>query len=131
MQRALVVAQIAVSVVLLAGAGLLTRTMMQLSEVNTGLAGDIEQVLTVPVPLLDPTRLFLAADGANKQLYDRMRREISALPGVIEVGLGSTMPLRSSAINFDLKAEGKTLPAGEAVPQADFRTASPLSLIHI
>ena len=37
LQRGLVVAQIAVSVVLLAGAGLLTRTMIQLSEVNTGL----------------------------------------------------------------------------------------------
>ena len=37
LQRGLVVAQVAVSVVLLAGAGLLTRTMMQLSDVRTGL----------------------------------------------------------------------------------------------
>jgi hypothetical protein len=37
LQRALVVLQIAVSVVLLAGAGLLTRTMLQLSDVRTGL----------------------------------------------------------------------------------------------
>src|SRR6185437_7270219 len=37
LQRALVVAQIAVSVVLLAGAGLLTRTMIRLSDVDTGL----------------------------------------------------------------------------------------------
>ena len=37
LQRGLVVAQIAVSVVLLAGAGLLTRTMMRLSDVDTGL----------------------------------------------------------------------------------------------
>src|SRR6185503_9976927 len=37
LQRGLVVAQIAVSVVLLAGAGLLTRTMIQHSEVDTGL----------------------------------------------------------------------------------------------
>ena len=39
MQRALVVAQIAVSVVLLAGAGLLTRTMLRLSEVMSKLPG--------------------------------------------------------------------------------------------
>ena len=38
------------SVVLLAGAGLLTRTMMQLSQVNTGLKS--EEVLTIQVPLL-------------------------------------------------------------------------------
>ena len=49
LQRGLVVAQIAVSVVLLAGAGLLTRTMLQLSEVDTGL--NAEEVLTMEVPL--------------------------------------------------------------------------------
>ena len=37
LQRALVVAQVAVSVVLLAGAGLLTRTMVRLADVDTGL----------------------------------------------------------------------------------------------
>ncbi len=125
LQRALVVAQIAVSVILLAGAGLLTRTMIQLSAVSTGLVGETEQVLTMPVPLLDPTRLSPTADAVNKELYDRMRREIRAIPGVIEVGLGSTMPLRRSMIDFDLKAEGKSLAVGEAVPHADFRTASP------
>ena len=123
LQRTLVVAQIAVSVVLLAGAGLLTRTMIQLSEVSTGLR--TEEVLTMPLSLLDPTRLRPEVDAANKALYDRMQREISALPGVIEVGLGSTMPLRGSSINFDVKVEGKALAAGQAVPQADFRTASP------
>src|SRR5207237_5189007 len=50
LQRGLVVAQIAVSVVLLAGAGLLTRTMIRLSEVSTGLR--TEEVLMLPVQLL-------------------------------------------------------------------------------
>ncbi|HUQ82049.1 MAG TPA: ABC transporter permease, partial [Gemmatimonadaceae bacterium] len=50
LQRGLVVAQIAVSVVLLAGAGLLTRTMIHLSEVETGLKA--EEVLAIEVPLL-------------------------------------------------------------------------------
>jgi predicted permease len=123
LQRGLVVAQIAVSVVLLAGAGLLTRTMIQLSDVDTGLKS--EEVLTMEVPLLNPARLVPQADVENKLLYDRMRQEISALPGVSEVGLGSNIPLRSSQIGFDLKAEGKSLAVGEAMPHADFRTASP------
>jgi predicted permease len=123
LQRALVVAQVAVSVVLLAGAGLLTRTMMELSQVSTGLR--TEEVLTMPVSLLDPTQVSPETDVRNKVLYDRMQREISALPGVVEVGLGSTMPLRSSAIAFDLKVEGESLAAGEAAPHPDFRTASP------
>jgi putative ABC transport system permease protein len=123
LQRGLVVAQVAVSVVLLAGAGLLTRTMLQLSDVSTGLR--TENVLTMPVPLLNPQHMTAAADADNKDRYDRMRRGISALPGVIEVGLGSTMPLETSPLAFDLKVEGKPTVAGEAVPHPDFRTASP------
>ena len=124
LQRGLVVAQIAVSVVLLAGAGLLTRTMMQLSEVRTGLQA--EDVLTMQVPLLALAGAFEpGADAAAKERYDRIRREVRALPGVIEVGLGSTMPLRNAVIQLDVKAEGKALATGEAMPHADYRTASP------
>ena len=123
LQRLLVVAQIAVSVVLLAGAVLLTRTMIRLSEVRTGLR--TEEVLTIPVSLLDPSRLSLAADLGNKELYGRMQREIRALPGVVEVGLGSTMPLRRSSLDFEVKADGNPLAPGEAIPRADLRTASP------
>jgi predicted permease len=123
LQRGLVVAQIAVSVVLLAGAGLLTRTMMQLSAVRTGLRA--EEVLTMPVPLVNPTQLTPATAAAAQQLYDRMRREIRALPGVVEVGLGSTMPLRNSLIGFDVTAEGQSRAVGEAMPHADFAPRAP------
>jgi putative ABC transport system permease protein len=50
LQRGLVVAQVAMSVVLLAGAGLLTRTLIQLSRLDTGL--DARQVLTMRVTQL-------------------------------------------------------------------------------
>jgi putative ABC transport system permease protein len=124
LQRGLVVAQIAVSAVLLSGAGLLTRTMIRLSDVSTGLKTG--EVLTMPVPLFVLTGGFdPKADVAAKEQYDRMQRAIRALPGVIDVGIGSTMPLRSSEILFDMKAEGKPLAVGEAIPRADVRTASP------
>jgi predicted permease len=125
LQRGLVVAQIAVSVVLLAGAGLLTRTMIRLSQVDTGLR--TEEVLTMQVPLLTPAQLLFdpRADAAAKDRYDRMRLEVAAIPGVIEVGLGSPMPLRSSDVRFDVKAEGKPLAAGAAMPRAELRTANP------
>src|SRR5213075_1312031 len=70
LQRGLVVAQIAVSVILLTGAGLLTRTMQRLSEVDTGLKA--EQVLTLEVPLNFGQR----TDADARALYDRMRLEI-------------------------------------------------------
>ena len=125
LQRGLVVAQVAVSVVLLAGAGLLTRTMIQLSNVETGLLH--EEVLTMQVPLLTPSQVMFdpAADVAAKARYEQMRTEVAALPGVVEVGVGSPMPLRRSDVRFDVKAEGKPLAAGEATPGAELRTASP------
>ena len=125
LQRALVVLQVAVSVVLLAGAGLLTRTMIRLADVNTGLR--TEEVLTMQVPLLTPTEMLTnpAADAGAKERYEIMRREVKALPGVIEVGVGSPMPLRSSDVRFDVKAEGITLTPGEALPHAELRTANP------
>src|SRR5205814_4669074 len=87
LQRGLVVAQIAVSVVLLAGAGLLTRTMIQLSDVNTGLR--TEQVLEVPVVLLSfgdgDFKRIMASVPAAFQGYERIKREIAALPGVSAV----------------------------------------------
>jgi putative ABC transport system permease protein len=119
LQRGLVVAQIAVSVVLLTGAGLLTRTMLQLSEVNTGL--NAEEVLTMEVPFDYGSR----SDADAKALFERMRLEIGALPGVKDVGVGSTMPLRTTDVQLDVKAEGRPLAAGEAMPRAEFRTADP------
>ena len=124
LQRGLVVAQVAVSVMLLAGAGLLTRTMIRLSAVDTGLK--TEEVLTIQVPLLTPGRAMdPRADAAAKEAYDRMRTEIRALPGVIEVGVGSPMPLQASGVRFDVKAEGRSLAPGEAMPNAELRTANP------
>jgi predicted permease len=124
LQRGVVVAQVAVSVVLLSGAGLLTRTMLRLSSVDTGLR--TEEILTMDVPLLDVSTVFLpGADAGAKERYDRILREIRAVPGVLGAGLGSISPLRRSTVSFEVKAEGKTLPVGAAVPRAEMRTANP------
>jgi predicted permease len=128
LQRGLVVAQIAVSVVLLAGAGLLTRTMIELSDVHTGLR--TEEVLTMPVQLVSFAdgnfERVMANDAGVKNDYDRMMREVRSLPGVVGVGLGSTPPLRvSDFTGLEVKAEGKTLAVGEATPRPDVRTADP------
>jgi predicted permease len=125
LQRGLVVVQVAVSVVLLAGAGLLTRTMMQLSELATGLRS--EEILTMEVNLLTPNELLSkpGADAAAKVRYEEMRSRIAALPGVTDVGLGYPVPLRGAEAGFEVKAEGKTVAVGEAPPHADLRTADP------
>ena len=121
LQRALVVAQIAVSVILLTGAGLLIRTMLELADVDTGYQA--EEVLTMDVPM-DFTSGRAPSDMVN--LYQRMQGELVAIPGVAQVGLGSTIPLRSGQrIQLELKALGRPVSSGEAIPRADYRTASP------
>ncbi|MBR9988493.1 MAG: ABC transporter permease [Gemmatimonadetes bacterium] len=119
LQQALVIAQIAVSVMLLTGAGLLTRTMQQLSVVDPGL--DTENVLTMEVPVdfgAQSTELAVSR-------YQRMQGELSALPGVRQVAFGSTMPLRSAGFMLEVKAENRSLAPGEAMPRAEYRTTSP------
>ena len=118
LQRALVVAQVAVSVVLLTGAGLLTRTMLTLSDVKDGLSA--RNVLTMEVPLG-----YTRPAAELRSTYERMRMEVAALPGVQEVSVASTMPLRTTEFALEIKAEGQVIQAGDAMPRAEFRTASP------
>ena len=120
LQQALVVAQVAVSVVLLTGTGLLVRSMQQLAAVDPGL--DTHNVLTMEVPA-DFTALTDQARAASR--YEQMQQELSTLPGVQVVGLGSTIPLRVAGFLLEIKAEGRTLGQGEPVPMAEYRTADP------
>ena len=122
-QRSLVVAQIAISVVLLTGAGLLTRTLTRLSELDTGLRAD--HVLTMQVTLLSRTDTSQASTAEAQQRFDDMRRQIAALPGVIAAGVGSTLPLRTEGAVMDLDVEGRPLSPSEPSPRADARGADP------
>ena len=87
LQRSLVVAQIAVSVVLLAGAGLLTARWSGCPNVSTGLktekSHDGGHASHAGAACSRPRR-------GGKGAYDRMKREVAALPGVIDVGVGFT-----------------------------------------
>jgi predicted permease len=119
LQRSLVVVQVAVSVVLLTGAGLLVRTLMKLQVVDAGVG--VENVLTMEVPMDGTGR----SSAEQLILYDQMREAIVALPGVREVGMGSIVPLRATEFKLDIKAEGSPLAPGEPTPNAVYRTASP------
>jgi predicted permease len=120
LQQALVVTQIAVSVILLTGAGLLVQSMQRLAAVDPGL--DTKNVLTMEVPAD-----FAAMTDRDAAIatYMRMATELKTIPGVQVVGLGSNVPLRSTQFQLDIRAEGHALGAGEPQPQAEFRTADP------
>jgi putative ABC transport system permease protein len=119
LQRSLVVAQIAVSVVLLSGAGLLTRTMILLSEVDDGLKK--QEVLTMQVPVAG----YGQNDTAQMRAYERMQLEVAALPGVQSVAVGSSAPLTTSQFQLEVKADGRVLAPGEPMPRAEYRTGTP------
>ncbi|MEO6446842.1 MAG: ABC transporter permease [Gemmatimonadaceae bacterium] len=120
LQQGLVVTQIAVSVILLTGAGLLVRSMQALAEVNPGL--DTHNVLTMEVPTDFTTNPDPAVTVAK---YERMQAELSTLPGVSIVGVGSTIPLRAAGFMLEVKAEGRAVAPGEPIPQSEYRTADP------
>ncbi len=115
-QQALVVTQVAMSVMLLSGAGLLVRSMQALAAVDPGL--DHKNVLTMEVPV-DFTSPDAAVAG---QRMSEMQRELATLPGVEVVGSGSNVPLRTSGIQLDMKAESRALVDG-VTPTSEYRTA--------
>lgn len=119
-QQALVVTQIAVSVILLTGTGLLVRSMQRLAAMDPGL--DTKNVLTMEVPADFGA---ITNKAATIKKYEQMRTELAALPGVQIVGLGSTVPLRAAQVQLEVKADGRVLAVGEPVPQAEYRTADP------
>ena len=118
-QRGLVVAQLAVTAVVLTTAGLLARTLLQLQAVDPGL--EPEGVLTMEVPIEGAGR----SPGDVLTLYEEMRRRMAALPGVVGVALGSNVPLRSSDFMLDVAVDDRPLRPGEPTPRAEYRTASP------
>ena len=122
LQRGLVVVQVAVSVMLLAGAGLLTRTLMRLSEVDSGLVS--EEVLSMQVSLFSPAEQQADSQAAAEAMnrYEEMLRDLASLPGVRHVGYGSA-PLRGTSVWFDVAAEGKSVEPGQPIPNAEFRVA--------
>ncbi len=118
-QRGLVVAQLAVSFVLLTGAGLFVRTLVNLYAVDPGV--DLESVLTMEVPATTAGR----TDAQILAYYEQMRDRVAAVPGVEEVGIGSSIPLRSTLFSLEIVAEGRPVDPNEPTPRAEFRTATP------
>ncbi len=118
-QRALVVAQVALSVTLLTGAGLLVRTLLNLYELDVG--ADLDNVLTVEVPVAGSGR----STPEVRDAYERMRSGIAALPGVSETGVGSVVPLQDNEFQLEIIAQGVALDPNLPTPLAEYRTATP------
>ncbi|AHG92350.1 permease (plasmid) [Gemmatirosa kalamazoonensis] len=118
-QQSLVVAQLAVCMVLLTGAGLLARTLTKLASVDTGVRA--AHVLTMELPLDGDLLKQVMRQPENLARYERMRDRVAALPGVELASVGSAPPLRSPIIDFDVKAESVALPPDRPTPHPALR----------
>ncbi|HEX7123204.1 MAG TPA: FtsX-like permease family protein, partial [Gemmatimonadaceae bacterium] len=86
-RRSLVVAEVALALVLLAGSGLMLRSLSNLLAVDPGFDPDNLLTLRISVPGGE------IAPDSLPGFYDRLQEEIAALPGVQQVALGNCSPL--------------------------------------
>jgi predicted permease len=120
--RAFAVVQIAASFVLLAGAGMLLKTLMTLQAAETGF--NTRNVLALNVPVLS----FERPPEQVAILYKEAMHRISVLPGVERVAVGTIVPWRDAGAfgpGFQFSVQGYTKANGEEDPRARFRTVSP------
>ncbi|MEO8680584.1 MAG: FtsX-like permease family protein, partial [Vicinamibacterales bacterium] len=119
--RVFATAQIALSFVLLAGAGMLVAALIALQTASSGF--DTRRVLALDVP-------SALGDSSPKSIafYQELSRRIGDLPGVEGVAVGSFVPWRdagSFGAGVPFGVEGYTPADGEDNPRARLRIVSP------
>lgn len=115
-----IVSQVALSCVLLVGAGLMLRSMVSLHRVDPGF--DPENVLTARVDLgWDRYR----EDDKVRAFAEQLVPRLEGLPGVTVVGLANELPLGGNEPwTTTLQVEGEEVFAGQVRPRADLRSAT-------
>ncbi len=118
LRNLLIVGEVALSVVLLAGAGLLFRSFLHLQSVNAGFTQ--QQVLTVR---LTPSGPNYSRDAVYMSFYSQVMQRISDLPGVQAVGAINTLPLGKGP-TAGIRIEGAPLETRDKWPSTNYRGVS-------
>ena len=119
-RRSLVIAEIALSLVLLVGAGLLMKSFLRLQEVDPGFRA--EGVLTM--------RLSLPAEeyrqpALQREFYRELLRRVRTLPGIQAAGAVSALPLSGNGSSGTTTVDTSAVPAENTTPEADWRVVMP------
>ena len=120
LRSALVIAEVALSVVLLAGAGLLLRSYGRIWQANPGFVTGHLLTARISLPRLqyrDPARITA--------FYTDLLARIRALPGVRSAGAVDGLPFGGGSHGGDFQIAGRPWPAAEAVPDVGKRAALP------
>ncbi|HKB67849.1 MAG TPA: ABC transporter permease, partial [Pyrinomonadaceae bacterium] len=118
LRNLLIVGEVALSVVLLVGAGLLFRSFLQLQAVNTGFTS--QQLLTVQ---LSPAGSNYRRDADYISFYSQAIQRVSAIPGVQAVGAINTLPLGKGP-TAGFRIEGRPPLTIDKWPGGNYRTVS-------
>jgi len=118
LRGALVVAEMALALVMLLGAGLMLRSVWSLQRIDLGFNPD--RVLTMRLAL--PATTY---DTPEKTVafYDGLIQKVRALPGVERAGYLRLLPLASQIGDWGLEVEGYTPPPGVGTP-GDWQVAT-------
>lgn len=119
-RRVLVVAELAVSLVLLAGAGLLLRSFVRLAGISPGFNphGLLTYQLSVPRPRMK-TRQQLW------NFYKQFHERITAVPGVESAVMVHDLPVSTANVTVDFEVLGRPPVKREELPEAQYRLATP------
>ena len=114
----LVVLQVAATLVLLVGAGLMLRTLANLNGIQLGFNPD--NLLTMQVVLPQPK---YGEPAKRLAFYDQVLAQVRSLPGVRGAAFASTLPFQSSGNTRFFAVEGRQQLPGD-VPDALFRVGT-------
>ncbi|HEX3646169.1 MAG TPA: ABC transporter permease [Vicinamibacterales bacterium] len=116
LRAALVVGEVAAAVLLLAGAGLLVRTLIALNGIDPGFKA--EGVLTMQLGL--PLNRYASTEKLLA-FYQAAERELSAIPGVKSVAFGGSLPLDGWDIGQGFVIEGDPPVEQAHMPSAHYQ----------
>src|SRR5437588_1641172 len=116
----LVISEVAVSFILLIGAGLLINSFLHLRNVDPGFRA--ERALTMKIVLPE---VRYADKEQRAVFYRELIRRVDSLPGVISAAVATNLPLTESGNSVGISIEGRADPAPDRVPIVITRIISP------
>ncbi len=122
----LVVCEIALALVLLAGAGLLMKSFVRMQGTNPGF--NSHNVLTMEVAL--PSMKYPAPDADKKSadsriaFFDETQRRVARLPGVEAAAWTNVLPLSGSNGDSSFAIEGRAMNSGTPFPDEEIRSVT-------
>ena len=120
LRSALVVTEVALGVTLLSSAGLLTRSLRQLTEVRLGY--DISNIVTMRITLSDVRYRNLAACS---KFFERVLAQLEQTPGVESAGTTNYLPLRGEKQTAGIWLDSQPLHTADTRIVLDNRVVSP------